>query len=531
MAYADTWQQNFRFDTFRPGQKEAIQRAAEELDAGRKFVIAELPTGIGKSDMAMALARSTGYAYVVTSQNILIDQYVRDFGKLPETTFYRVKGKRHYSCELGFENCDDGDKKKCTLFHIKKNSPCTYKVERNKTAFAQVALLNTTYYAVGLGSEIWPYRQLAVVDEAHNLAGEVLGLTEFVVSNRVLLRLKLGKTVPSFPVQDSKFPNSVSTKHFLTFCEELSQELGYALEHHDVIGLNQDEIEKIEDLASRIGRFLRSIADGVEWVVDKEQYAKGGETKITARPLSSSTFAQDLLFSQAQQFVLQSATIVDPKRYAEELGIESGKGLAHFIRKPSPFSAESRVVYTMATAPMGYKDIDAGLPKMARMVETILRAKRGRKGLIHTGSYKIQKYLKDNLRDPRLIFPESMDRHLAITEHFSRKDDSVLVSPSMTEGLDGKGDLVRFQILCKIPYPSLGDRRTSILANRDWGWYNYQTLKTIIQSIGRGTRSQDDWCENYVLDAGFETFMKKAKPGGDFAETLRSAEEGLKSLS
>lgn len=531
MGYADSWKKHFRHDSFRPGQEEAIQRTAAELDAGRKFVVAELPTGIGKSDMAMALAQSSR-AFVVTSQNILIDQYVRDFGNLPESVFFRVKGKRHYPCKTGWDNCDTGGKSKCQYFTKREEGEswrCNYKLDRDKAAEAQIAMLNTTYYAVGTRSDVWAPRPLAVIDEAHNLAGEVMGLTEFVISEKNLHKLRISASIPDFPNEDPKFKNSVSTTHFIAYCDELVDELDYAIEHKDVIGLNEDEVDKTIDLKSRIERFLSSIHKGVEWVVDREEYSKR-DTKIVARPLSSAPFAQELLFQQAEQFVLQSATIVDPVMYIKELGIEAGTGQALFIRKPSPFSVESRVVYAMNTAKMGYKEIDGNLPKVAEMIETILQSKRGRKGIIHTGSYKIQKYIKENIRNPRLIFPETGDRHLAIEDHFSRKDDSVLVSPSMTEGIDGKGDLVRFQIVCKIPYPSLQDRRISILANRDWGWYNYQTLKTMIQSIGRGTRSLDDWCENYVLDAGFESFIKRSKPAGDFVKTIRSTADGLKTL-
>lgn len=533
MSYADSWKKHFRYDSFRPGQEEAIHRAALELDAGRKFIVAELPTGIGKSDMAMALAQ-VNRAFVVTSQNILIDQYVRDFGHLPMSVFYNVRGKKHYKCSTGWDNCEIGDKSKCEFFRAKVEHPeeseCGYKRDRNRAARAQVAMLNTTYYAVGTRTDVWEPRPLAVIDEAHNLANEVMGLTEFVISERNLHKLRITKTIPNFPQEDPKFKTSVSTKHFIAYCDELLDELQYAIEHKDVIGLMEDEVEKTIDLKVRIERFLRTVSKGVEWVVDREEYAKGRDTKIVARPLSSAAFAQELLFCQADQFVLQSATIVDAKRYIEELGIETGTGQAFFIRKPSPFPIESRLVYAMNTAKMGYKEIDGNLPKIAQTVEDILRAKKGRKGIIHTSSYKIQKYLKENIRNSRLIFPETGDRHLAIEEHFSRKDDSVLVSPSMTEGLDGKGDLVRFQIICKIPYPSLQDRRISILANRDWGWYNYQTLKTMIQSIGRGTRSPDDWCENYVLDSGFESFINRSKPGGDFLQTIRSKDDGLKTL-
>ena len=57
-VYAD-WRKNFRHTTYRKGQDTALDSMAKKLDDGEKFVIAELPTGIGKSDAAMALAKSS----------------------------------------------------------------------------------------------------------------------------------------------------------------------------------------------------------------------------------------------------------------------------------------------------------------------------------------------------------------------------------------------------------------------------------------------------------------------------------------
>lgn len=536
MGYSDSWRGFFRYDTFRKGQEEAIVSIAKALDDGKKFVIAELPTGIGKSDVAMALAQSAHSAYVITSQNILIEQYKRDFGKLHSGIFHSIKGKRNYKCKSGYEGCDQGEKMSCYQWenHEKDDPKCLYKTERDKTIQAQVGLLNTTYYALAAKNiEMWPMRDLAVVDEAHNLSGEVMNLTEFSLDNYKLKKMRLGCTLPDdFPVEDKAFPNSISTKHFVRFADELKSELDDFMERSQEFAgiLSPQELEEIADLASRVGRFQRSIGKGVEWVVDREVGRKS-EVKYVARPLSTSHFAQELLFDdQATQFLLQSATIVDFKRYAEELGIPLGVGAAQAIRKPSPFAIGNRLVYAMNTAKMGYKEIDAGLPKIAEAVTEILDRCKNEKGIIHTSSYKVQKYLQETLFDDRLIFPDARGREAALEEHIRRKDASVLVSPSMTEGVDGKHDLVRFQVICKIPYPSLGDRRTHILANRDWGWYNYQTLKTIIQSVGRGVRAEDDWCHTFVLDAGFNTFMDRAKVGGDFPDTIRSSSDGIKYL-
>ncbi len=107
-----------------------------------------------------------------------------------------------------------------------------------------------------------------------------------------------------------------------------------------------------------------------------------------------------------------------------------------------------------------------------------------------------------------------------LEEHFSSSKPTVLFSPSMTEGVDGIGDMVRFQIICKVPYPNLGDRRIKIKMQEDTGWYHYQTAKTLIQAIGRGMRSPDDWCHNIILDGGFNRFANMYNLPKDVTSTI-----------
>lgn len=535
-TFASSWRENFRHDTFRTGQDTAIESMAKKLDEGEKFIIAELPTGIGKSDVAMALAKSTESAFITTSQNILIDQYAKDFGN--GKNFALVKGRKNYKCIGSFDNCHEGGLAKCA-FSCKSNEEdeeltkqlltkdrCTYKVFRDVARMSRVALTNTTYYALACKGELWGRRNLAVIDESHNLAGEVMSLTEMVISEKSLDKMRLN--VKRMPFKEA---GPVKVDHFAHYLEEVREVLEFniaVLEKEAENGLpsGSDQLEDMQQLLQRIVWFFDSIESGVEWVVDFEIDPKSKYEKLIARPLDTAYFAQSLFFrDQANQFVLQSATIVDFKRYAEELGIDA----AHTVRRNSPFDLSRRPIFDMGTADMSYKKIDESLPKIADEVRRILRERPDQKGLIHTGSYKVQKYLQDQFSNSsRCYFPGPGERQEAIEKHFSSKEPTVLFSPSMTEGIDGKGDALRFQVVCKLPYPSLADRRVKIKADRSYAWYQYQTLKTLIQAVGRGMRSEDDWCDNYVLDAGFSKFISKSQAPKDFIASIRSADEGLK---
>jgi Rad3-related DNA helicase len=81
----------------------------------------------------------------------------------------------------------------------------------------------------------------------------------------------------------------------------------------------------------------------------------------------------------------------------------------------------------------------------------------------------------------------------------------------MSEGVDLKGDLSRFQIIMKIPYPYLGDPLIKKRMNKWEGWYSLQTAKLIVQSSGRSIRSNDDAAVTYILDSDWTRFYGRNK--------------------
>jgi hypothetical protein len=60
---------------------------------------------------------------------------------------------------------------------------------------------------------------------------------------------------------------------------------------------------------------------------------------------------------------------------------------------------------------------------------------------------------------------------------------------SLQLGLDLKDDLSRFQVITKVPYPSLGDRWINEKRRRNEQWYKWQTALKLVQGYGRSVRS------------------------------------------
>ena len=126
-------------------------------------------------------------------------------------------------------------------------------------------------------------------------------------------------------------------------------------------------------------------------------------------------------------------------------------------------------------------------------------------------TYKITNYLKKELRSKRILTHNSDNRDEILHKHITSKEPTVLLTPSMTEGVDLKGDASRFQIIVKVPYPYLGDPIIRKRMNKNEKWYPMQTAMTIVQAYGRSVRSMDDNAVTYILDSDWKRFYSQNK--------------------
>jgi Rad3-related DNA helicase len=158
-------------------------------------------------------------------------------------------------------------------------------------------------------------------------------------------------------------------------------------------------------------------------------------------------------------------------------------------------------------------------PALFDAVAAILAEHPREKGLIHAPSYAAGRRLVADLagRGPafsrRLIWVESAEaKTRALDQHRAAPTPTVLVSPSLREGVDLPDDFLRFQVVTKMPYPDLGDPWTAARQSRDPRWYALETAKALVQAYGRSCRHADDHGVTYLLDGQFERFLAHYRP-------------------
>ena len=127
------------------------------------------------------------------------------------------------------------------------------------------------------------------------------------------------------------------------------------------------------------------------------------------------------------------------------------------------------------------------------------------KGVIHTHTNDITELIHKRFRkDSRFLFRTGdMTNENILLDHKDSNEPTILVSPSLAFGIDLPDDLCRFQIVVKLPYPSLGDKRIGKLAKESPDWYTSKMFTKLIQMSGRGTRNIDDYSTTFVLDGNF----------------------------
>jgi len=250
------------------------------------------------------------------------------------------------------------------------------------------------------------------------------------------------------------------------------------------------------------------------WIVSGVQRDSANQlARVTLTPLDISGYFDSIL-DKGSVSLFMSATILSKDYLCKTAGLDSDK--VKFIRvEESDFPVKNRPIHAMNVAWLSAKTMSESMPKIAKAVDNIMSIHKNEKGIIHTTSYSQLQYIKDNIGKEnagRLIETgSSLDRSEVLEKHYSNKKPTVLISPSLHLGVDLKDDLSRFQVIVKVPYPDLTDKRIAKMKERDQKWYTWNTVLRLVQAYGRSVRSKDDYATTYILDSSISFLLKSAQ--------------------
>ncbi len=504
-------------------QDYIISEIEEALAQDKKFIIINAPTATGKSYIAKTLANfsdepSDGFVKACQTYQIyddepgLSDEDLVPFGTAILTVtkslqdqysdFFEdgvaLKGKSNYPCVINdMYTCDNG---MCSFMknQLKKClscDKCIYFNQRNK------AVTNIcSFYSYAMFESLPPIvknKEFIICDEASELEAELVSRYSFDI-----LIKELRKIDPEFPIT----PNSNASRpvifqwvsdmsalceyEYTSFMNRLNKELKEGKKRK---ALKKEDSQKL----SLLRKYKEAFKTIIDTWTDTEYIITHKADGLTFQPYNVDKLAHRI-FQYGKIVVLMSATIVNPAKFAKTLGIDD----YYFIETATTLSAKKAPIKCTDKFRLNYKNKNELLPKMSKLAGQICAMYSKKKGIIHTHSMDVLRYLKSELgNNPRFLFREQgIDNERILQIHQESSQPTVLVSPSMTHGVDLKGELGEFQIVMKAPFLPLNDERVKRKFENDKEWYSDAMLSTLIQMCGRCNRTASDYSETYILD-------------------------------
>lgn len=489
-----------KFDSWYPGQEDIFKQLVTWMNGENRFACAPIPAGFGKTVLAMLTAwwGQTRTAYL-TSTKGLQDQLMNDFEGIQ---LKEIKGRGSYACN-----------EYPTLFT--DSAPCTYgfvcPTRDSCQYFSRLAvvkdsnLVSTNYsywlyqheYSDGLShlpSEIPPVTSgnpfgLLVLDEGHSATRWIESYMRVELGAKELDRFN----VPASATWEEWQEEARGINHDLTAEEdELQKEIsGYG--GIDVPTALRSDYKWIRQLVAKV-RKLGAARD--QWVPEYER----GVMSFT--PIDPRVHNQ-ALFQNVPKILVMSAVMTP--RAADELGIPNPT----WIQSGSPFDPARAPFTHIKTVRVDYKWTEAMKIEWVATIDNILRTRRDRKTIIHTGSYERAEIIQANSRFSDQMLLNTSRNITEVVNRFKRSSPgTILVSPSVTTGYDFPGRECELIIWGKVPWPFTNTALAKARKELDDTYSDWEAMKLLVQGAGRGNRSESDRCEVFIVDDHWRHFWK-----------------------
>jgi ATP-dependent DNA helicase DinG len=478
------------FPDWTPGQWEIVcQVVAHLAQPNPAPVILEAPTGVGKSAIALAVAHllKLPKTVLLTGTLQLQDQYLSTFGenpRNPEGALVTAKGRGNFPCLIDpsktASNADCTVGLACSHKGSKSSTPtCPYFVQRDIALHAPELVTNYPFWLaqVNYAGRFKP--DLLICDEAHTLEEEVRRFASVAI-RKSHLTLATGGTLPDLKTisEWKSWAKNILADLKREYQEAQANKTSVSSGEHKYYSAVTGLYEACDQLISD------KQADDDGWVIESQPWG------VALRPVWVRGYTDKYVLKHAPKLLLMSATVLSKDVFAWTLGLPDE---STFIRVPSRFPVENRPLnYSPIGKVKGGKNLAEILPTLVGAVDDILDRHPDERGLIHTVSYEIARAVAARSKHRRRLISHDSSNRAQSLDYLRYTPNAVLISPSMSTGVDLPYDLCRFQIMCKLAFPYLGDPQIkkrmklgpdgqpSKLAS---AWYNWQTACTLIQTL------------------------------------------------
>ena len=520
----------------RKEQKEALHFIEDEYQKNKlnKFFLLNLPVGSGKSHLALMISdwykktvNRNAKVDIITNSKILQDQYADTYHSISD-----LKGKENYECEQYACSCAQG----AEFNRLNKTSCDSCPYNGAKESFISGGISLTNFYLYILYAIYNPKlmdsrdARVLIVDEAHEFDDVMsdfitIKVTETSVkkykfSNEydIIRKLKAVKNIADY-VEFLKFYNG----ELVTTADEMGNGISSTprnvksdkrdLKISKLLKTKNSDVkvmQLISDLKQqqlKIDIFLKEFKENPNnWVLETSYNEKLKQKEFSLEPIWSYDYLDKYVFSRYDMVFLMSGTILDKNLFCNLNGLDVTKAVYYSI--PSPFPLRNRPIFYMPLGKMSYKSKEETFKRYIPYIQKLLDKYKNKKGIIHTNSFELANWIRNSITDDRLIFHDSMNKDEMLKFHKDSDRPTVIVSPSMDTGVSFDNDSARFQIIAKVPYPSLASQKNKMRQSNNPDWYSWKTVAGLIQMTGRPVRSEMDYADTIIIDGGFGDVMK-----------------------
>lgn len=505
---------------FRPYQESTLKAINNSFNSGIKVILLEAPTGSGKSILNTTFCNLWSSFYT-TSQLALIDQIKQD--KNIGGAFVEIKGRQNYDCYYDpSATCDIGICRRIPDYQCDRLEVCPYYMQKAEALVANSTLMSFAYFILeGRTHTEYSFgnRDLLILDEAHSLDRHITNQIDLTISP-YSIPFKVYSKVTSLLRDELRTLGEVKALVSTILDAVTGQQDQYV--QYNLLGeaLTKEQARsnnRLENWKTTAERFLET-CDVTEWVWQSGWITYKGNSyrTCTVQPLYARFFAKEMIWNRANKFIISSATFPGVQNFVREVGLDlafRGSEIKH-LKVPSIFPVENRPIVDAVDGKLTYKYKEENMNWAVKILEVILDEEKGKNIAVHCVSYANASEIAIRLNkrfDDRLIVQTSQTRKEDL-EEFQTSRGKVFLCVAFTEGVDWIGELCEAQVLFKVPYMNISDRRVARrLEKKEWKWYRLEALKQVIQAYGRAVRSETDKAKFYVIDESFIDLLKRTR--------------------
>lgn len=467
---------HFPYESPRDSQLKALDELSEFLSSDDSYMVLELPTGVGKSGLAIAAAgkflsdakpECSGVT-ILTKTKILSEQYCNEFD-LPSIT-----GRCNYDSDEEFEN--------------------------DETNWLNSKLRVTNYHNI----DKVPSGGLLIVDEAHEFL-------EYV--NR---KLTYEMVKPESDSEGMNFVYDLVSKYsnlkvrslnapFNNLCRRMkgSENFDFELYNFSRILRSISEINPECEV-----RCIHSDGKVVIHILGSRHYTEVISYYHSKIILMSATFGgieyfNDMLGLTPYKYVSTPAVldeggeINEPEKYTEVVPKSR-----IYSSQVSPFCKNVRPIIVFDAYKLGMEDRESRVKHQVDEIIDNLISDHGSmdNGVIHTVSYEYAELLVEySSHSSRMV----IIRDVGDLKDLVPNSGTILVSPSLEEGVSFNGDLAKWQIIMKAPIePQMGLNYVLKLVH-GLTYLNRRGVLRITQMCGRIIRTEECSGPTYIVDGNY----------------------------